>query len=135
MSSTMPSDDPTDSHEADPRPGGRLRFRYPVSVAISALAYAGVYWVCGKFEHLYRSFGVELPWLSRAVIGNYQFSAVLLLIGLVPCAILLTKRDLSLETRVRLGKLIMLGVYVASGTILLALFATYLPMSLASSVG
>ncbi len=135
MSSHMPSQSSTDAHSADPKPGGKLRLWYPLSVAASALLYAGIYRVCGNFESLYRSFGLELPWLSRAVMATYQFSGVLLVIGLVPCAILMSKRGQSLETRIRLGKLVTLGFFVAGASLLLALFATYLPVSLAAPSG
>ena len=76
--------------------------------------------------------GVELPWLSRAVMDTYQFSGVLLLIGLAPCVMLLTKRSFSLETRIRLGKLVTLGYFIAWASMLTALLATYLPMMLAA---
>lgn len=98
MSSSVPSGDSTDSDGAEPQPGRGLSVRPLLFVAASALLYVGIYRVCANFDSLYRALGVDLPWVTRTVLATYQFSGALLLIGLVPCAVLLTKRKLSPET-------------------------------------
>lgn len=92
------------------------------------MIYVWIYIMGLRFEDLFRGFGGDLPWLTSTVLAIYKSNGLLLLVGLVPCAILLKERNTSAKKRIRLVKFVALGFGLAWMSLTVFTIATYLPV-------
>jgi len=64
-----------------------------VSVMISGLFYSILLLMAPAFEQLYAGFGADLPAITTILFSVYPLFGLLVLIGLVPCIMLLMDRS------------------------------------------
>lgn len=98
------------------------------SVAVSALMYAWIWFVGRGYEELFRGFGSALPWLTRLVLATYEFYGLLLLVGLVPCVVLVRMPATAAARSRSLHILVTLGFALACLSVILFYTAIYLPV-------
>lgn len=120
--------DPNETDGIESRPSRWLRFWSITSVALSAVIYVGIYISGLQFEDLFRGFGGDLPWLTRVVLVIYKLSGLLLLVGLIPCAILLKGQSMSPKKVTRLVEFVAIGFGLACTSLTIFIIATYLPV-------
>lgn len=131
MPSARSRTSPSSSDGVNQNPGSGLGLRGAVAVAISAVVYVGIYTTGVRYETLYRALNLDLPWLTRIVMSTYKFNGLLLLMGLVPCAILLSKPELSAKAQNTLLRFVMFGFALALVSLVVVLVATYIPVPFA----
>jgi len=119
-------------------PDGTENIRQPVKLwmlilsvvltVLSAVIYLAIFFSGAEFKEIFQNFGAELPLLTRLFLVSYQYFGVLILIGLVPCVLLLRNRK---RTVVHSNRLFML-VFASFGISLLVLsasvIAAYMPV-------
>lgn len=88
---------------------------------LSALIYVTIFFSGARFKDLLQGFDADLPALIRIFVVSCQYYAVLLLIGLIPCLRLLSKRSRPVYESNRLFRLVL----VSFGISLLALLAFF----------
>lgn len=95
---------------------------------LSAVIYAAIFFNGAGFERLFQGFGAELPALTRFFIVSYQYFGVLLLIGLVPCVLLLRNRKWSVIESDRLFWLVFASFGISLLVLGASVAAAYLPV-------
>lgn len=118
-----------DQQRGPARPPSRWSLVWSIaSVVFSATIYSWVFVATPAFASLYSGFGADLPWLTAVVLATSRFYGLLLLIGLIPCVILVKRRNTIGAERSRLFKLIALGFGLACTLLGVFTVAMYLPV-------
>ncbi len=99
-----------------------------VLTLISAVIYAGIFYSGAGFQDLFRGFGAELPALTSFFLTSYQYYAVLILIGLVPCLSLLWNRNRPVAESNRLFRLVFASFGISFFLLSVSVVAAYLPV-------
>lgn len=95
-----------------------------VSIAIHAAIYFGV----RGFQDLFRGFGADLPLLTRIVMASAKYYGLLVLVGLVPCVLLLYNRTRLIHESNRLFVLVLVSFGLSFGLLVVYVIAAYLPI-------
>ncbi len=99
-----------------------------VLTLISAVIYVAIFFNGAGFQDLFRGFGTELPALTRFFLASYQYYGVLILIGLVPCSLLLWNRNRSVAESNRLFRLVFASFGLSLFLLSVSVAAAYLPI-------
>ena len=99
-----------------------------VVVLLCAAAY--VYWLVSVpgFEALFRGFGDELPWLTRAVLAGYRLGVLPVLIAVIPFTMLLRHRVDYRSRHWRRFKWVLIGFGLTWTLMGIGVVAMYLPI-------
>ena len=103
-----------------------------VSVMITGVFYSILLLMAPSFEGLYAGFGAELPAITEILLAIYPTFGLLVLIGLVPCIMLLMDR--SRPDADRLMTIIVVGFGLSSILFAAFVFAMYYPVFKAGAV-
>lgn len=98
------------------------------STILSALIYVVIFFSGARFKDLLQGFDGDLPALTRFFVVSCQYYAVLLLIGLIPCLRLLSKRGRPVYESNRLFRLVLVSFGISLLALLAFLAAAYSPI-------
>lgn len=99
-----------------------------VLTVLSAVIYVAIFFSGAGFRDLFQGFGAELPTLTRFFVVSYQYFGVLILIGLVPCMLLIRKRKRPVIESNRLFRLVFASFGISLFVLSASVAAAYLPV-------
>ena len=99
-----------------------------VLTVLSAVIYMAIFFSGAGFKDLFQGFGAELPTLTRVFLASYQYFGVLILIGLVPCGLLLRNRKRPVIESNRLFRLVFASFGISLFVLSASVAAAYLPI-------
>lgn len=99
-----------------------------VLTLLSAAIYVAIFTSGAGFRDLFRGFGAELPVLTRVFLVSYQYYGLLILVGLIPCGLLLWNRSRSVADSNRLFQLVYASFGLSLFLLGVAVTAAYLPV-------
>lgn len=95
---------------------------------ISVAIYVAIFFSGAGFQDLFQGFGADLPALTRFFLSSYQFYGVLILIGFVPCVLLLWNRSRPVAESNRLFRLVFASFGLSLFVLSVSVAAAYLPV-------
>jgi len=99
-----------------------------VLTSVSAAIYAAIFFSGAGFQDLFQGFGADLPALTRFFLSSYQIYGVLILIGLIPCVLLLWNRNRPVAESNRLFRLVFASFGISLFVLSTSITAVYLPV-------
>ena len=90
--------------------------------------YVAIYFSWAGFQDLVQGFGADLPALTRFFISSYQIYGVLILIGVIPCVLLLWNRNRPVAESNRLFRLVFASFGISLFVLSVSVTAAYLPV-------
>lgn len=97
-----------------------------LSVMVSGVFYSILLLMAPAFEQLYAGFGADLPAITKILLQVYPLFGLLVMIGLVPCVMLLMDR--SRPDADRLMTIIVVGFGLSFILFAAFVFALYYPV-------
>jgi hypothetical protein len=99
-----------------------------VLTVLSAVIYVAIFFSGTEFKEIFQGFGAELPQLTRFFLVSYQYFGVLILIGLVPCVLLLRNRKQPVVHSNRLFMLVFASFGISLFVLSASVIAAYMPV-------
>ncbi len=96
--------------------------------SISASIYVAIFFSGAGFRDLFQGFGAELPALTRFFLSSYQIYGVLILIGFIPCVLLLWNRNRPVAESNRLFRFVFASFGLSLFVLNVSVAAAYLPV-------
>jgi len=107
-----------------------------VLTVMSVLMYAAIFKIGSEFEQLFSGFGAELPGLTLLVLKTHMYYWPLVLIGLVPCLVLIVSWKNPPKDKAVLFIFVVINGVLAFIIMGLVIFTMYLPIfSMGTVVG
>jgi hypothetical protein len=95
---------------------------------LSAIIYMAIFVSGQGFRDLFQGFGADLPALTHYFLIAYQYFGLLIMIGLIPCVLLLWNRNCPVVQSNRLFTIVVASFALSMFLLSVSVIAAYLPI-------